>query len=199
MQPYTTKQGDTWDSIAYVKYGNELLAHLIMQANPEYVNKDVFIFSAGVVLNIPDNPNSAFTTQLPPWERPEPLLSLPDEVTAILVNSGVMASRQHGDLEGRNEPNQHDAAAVAYGKGSVDTALQGIEARMVEKEPYIKDFPASMAWIVEHGLGKKKPEYRLADPAGIEVVGSINWNEATEECFTVRFLMPVAGRAEVWI
>ena len=43
---YQTKQGDTWDKIAYAVYGKEIHADYLMKNNFE--NLDTFVFSAGV-------------------------------------------------------------------------------------------------------------------------------------------------------
>lgn len=51
---YTTKQGDTWDNIALLVYGEEVYADYLMQSNYEYL--DILIFSSGTVLNTPDLP-----------------------------------------------------------------------------------------------------------------------------------------------
>lgn len=63
---YTTMQGDTFDIIALDAYNDELKAHLIIQANPQYAN--IIIFSEGVKLRIPIIEKEAATT-LPPWKR----------------------------------------------------------------------------------------------------------------------------------
>lgn len=52
MQIYITKQGDTFDSIAYKILGNEYLFIDILQANYKYRN--VIVFEAGVEIVIPD-------------------------------------------------------------------------------------------------------------------------------------------------
>lgn len=67
MSTYTTVQGDRWDGIAYKTMGNELYMDKIILANPEY--KEVYLFSAGVVLNIPDIPRPVPSVTLPPWRR----------------------------------------------------------------------------------------------------------------------------------
>ena len=52
MRTYTTLQGDMWDSISYKVYGSEKYAGVLMKSNPKLL--DIFIFSAGEVLSIPD-------------------------------------------------------------------------------------------------------------------------------------------------
>lgn len=66
VNSYTTTQGDAWDSIAYKLWGEERLAHILMQANPEHM--DVLLFPAGIVLAVPPRtrqPRPVAT--LPPW------------------------------------------------------------------------------------------------------------------------------------
>ena len=48
---YRTVQGDTFDSVAYRLWGEPRLAHLLMRANPSFM--DVVIFSGGVELTVP--------------------------------------------------------------------------------------------------------------------------------------------------
>ena len=67
MSTYTTIQGDTWDSIAYAQLGSEMYTHLLIEANLAY--KDVYIFTDGVVLNIPDINTDTVAVKLPPWKR----------------------------------------------------------------------------------------------------------------------------------
>ena len=62
---YTTKSGDTWDTIAREVYGSEYQAGALMQANPEHI--DMFLFSAGVVLTTPAVKTERAGT-LPPWK-----------------------------------------------------------------------------------------------------------------------------------
>lgn len=52
MKTYTTIQGDMWDSISYKVYGTEKHVGLLMKSNPRLLN--IFIFSAGTTLSIPD-------------------------------------------------------------------------------------------------------------------------------------------------
>lgn len=62
---YKTVQGQTWDVIAKDVYGKEEYADVLMEANPKLL--DIFIFSAGVVLNTPEI--GAETKELPPWRK----------------------------------------------------------------------------------------------------------------------------------
>lgn len=49
---YTTKQGDMWDYIAYLVYGDEYKMPVLLRANPQF--NDVTIFEAGVQLWCPE-------------------------------------------------------------------------------------------------------------------------------------------------
>lgn len=66
MRNYTTIQGDTWDIIAYKTCGNEMCMDRLIKANLDY--KDVFIFSAGIILTIPEI-ELQISTSLPPWKQ----------------------------------------------------------------------------------------------------------------------------------
>ncbi|WP_339271424.1 tail protein X [Paenibacillus sp. FSL K6-1330] len=66
MGQYRTKQGDTWDMIAYKVYGNEKLFPLLMTANHQHIA--VVVFDAGTLLQIPDPPVET-PDDLPPWKR----------------------------------------------------------------------------------------------------------------------------------
>lgn len=63
---YTTVSGDTWDIVAYKAYGNEMYMDTIIKANIEY--KDTYIFSAGVVLTLPEI-ELTVSESLPPWKQ----------------------------------------------------------------------------------------------------------------------------------
>jgi hypothetical protein len=63
---YRTKQGDTWDEIALIVYGNEYYTDFLMQSNLDRI--DTFIFSEGVELRTPSIPVGVFG-DLPPWRR----------------------------------------------------------------------------------------------------------------------------------
>lgn len=63
---YITISGDAWDLIAYKTLGNEMHTNALIENNLRY--RDVAIFPAGVVLNIPDIPTPA-ASGLPPWKR----------------------------------------------------------------------------------------------------------------------------------
>ena len=51
-ETYTTKLGDTWDSIAYDLYGAESYMKDLIEANWDYI--DTLIFGAGTVLDVPE-------------------------------------------------------------------------------------------------------------------------------------------------
>jgi len=66
MKKYTTVQGDKWDSIAFNQMGTTEHTDKLMNANTKY--GDIFIFPAGIELEIPEV--SEFTyDDLPPWKR----------------------------------------------------------------------------------------------------------------------------------
>lgn len=62
---YTTKSGDTWDSIAKEVYGDEYRADILMAANPEHIG--VFCFGAGTVIATPVTGEQR-DGSLPPWK-----------------------------------------------------------------------------------------------------------------------------------
>lgn len=64
MTTYTTIQGDTWDLIAFVQYGDELQMHWLIEANP--LQRETVIFPSGVVLTIPTLVTTS-RAPLPPW------------------------------------------------------------------------------------------------------------------------------------
>lgn len=66
MKTYSTIQGDMWDSIAYKLFGTEYAINALIDANQKY--KDIIIFPAGIVLNVPvyEIPKNS---NIPPWER----------------------------------------------------------------------------------------------------------------------------------
>ena len=65
VSTYTTKQGDTFDSIAFKQFGDEKYIEQLMAANPDYLA--VVIFSGGITLTVPgiDDDDTADTD--PPW------------------------------------------------------------------------------------------------------------------------------------
>ena len=66
---YTTVQGDMWDSIAYSQLGSVAHTDLLMRQNIQY--HDIYIFPAGIVLNLPDVDATTDSTvdALPPWKQ----------------------------------------------------------------------------------------------------------------------------------
>lgn len=68
VNTYRTIQGDTFDGIAFKLWGQERLAHQLMQANAEHM--DVVFFPAGVTLRVPTGIHKAERTfTLPPWAK----------------------------------------------------------------------------------------------------------------------------------
>lgn len=63
---YTTVQGDCWDGIAKRLYGTEAATNVLLKANQDY--NDITVFSAGVVLTVPEY-EAPRTNLLPPWRR----------------------------------------------------------------------------------------------------------------------------------
>ena len=66
---YTTREGDTFDALALEMYGEETLAHYIIEFNPDYA--DVLIFDADIALRLPIVENVETPDTLPPWRRGE--------------------------------------------------------------------------------------------------------------------------------
>lgn len=66
---YVTREGDTFDALALEMYGEETLAHYIIEFNPDYA--DVLIFDANVPLLLPIVENVETPDTLPPWRRDE--------------------------------------------------------------------------------------------------------------------------------
>lgn len=64
---YKTVQGDMWDSISFAQYGDERYTDFLMSVNPQY--KNVYIFSSGCELIIPDVADKVVSDDLPPWKK----------------------------------------------------------------------------------------------------------------------------------
>lgn len=65
---YTTRLGQMWDEISHEVYGSSAYTDRLMQANTQFA--DVFIFPAGVVLNVPDlSDTDTDYTYVAPWRR----------------------------------------------------------------------------------------------------------------------------------
>lgn len=62
---YTTKQGDTFDSIAFEQLGSCRFVERLINANRPLVS--TVIFNAGEVLTLPTTEEETRTAQLPPW------------------------------------------------------------------------------------------------------------------------------------
>ena len=67
FKEYTTRDGDTFDALALEMYGEETLAHYIIEFNPDYA--DVLIFDANVALLLPIVEDVETPDTLPPWRR----------------------------------------------------------------------------------------------------------------------------------
>ncbi|WP_214889648.1 LysM domain-containing protein [Exiguobacterium sp. s142] len=65
MEAYTTVSGDTFDRIALKLLGSEYLLPVLLRANPKH--RLTLIFSAGVVLNIPEPPREEIFAGEPDW------------------------------------------------------------------------------------------------------------------------------------
>lgn len=66
---YTTVQGDMWDLISHKVYGDERFTDVLLAANPRY-NK-ILVFSAGIVLDVPEVDKRVTADSLPPWKQVE--------------------------------------------------------------------------------------------------------------------------------
>lgn len=64
---YVTSEGDTFDELALDMYGDEKLAHYIIEYNPDYA--DVLVFEANVELALPIVEDAEIPDTLPPWRR----------------------------------------------------------------------------------------------------------------------------------
>lgn len=64
---YETRQGDTFDELALQFYNDELLAHLIIDFNPQY--SDCLILDEGINLRIPLYETQQTAETLPPWKQ----------------------------------------------------------------------------------------------------------------------------------
>lgn len=64
---YTTVQGDKWDGIAFKVYGDTRFTDVLIAANLKY--RKIYIFSAGIVLNVPEVETKVTSDDLPPWKK----------------------------------------------------------------------------------------------------------------------------------
>ena len=67
LKNHVTIEGDTFDALALEMYGEETLAHYIIEFNPDYA--DVLIFDANVALRLPIVEDVETPDTLPPWRR----------------------------------------------------------------------------------------------------------------------------------
>lgn len=66
MDIYVTVQGDTWDLISYKVYGSSKHVGFLMENN--YPLLDIFIFSAGTEVSIPELPEEE-SEDVPEWRK----------------------------------------------------------------------------------------------------------------------------------
>ncbi|WP_170433024.1 LysM peptidoglycan-binding domain-containing protein [Ruegeria arenilitoris] len=71
---HTTQPGERWDLIAHRYYGDAMLMHHILQANPDLVGDPSspvpLILDPGMKLRIPVLEQAQLSAvQLPPWKR----------------------------------------------------------------------------------------------------------------------------------
>lgn len=64
---YTTKQGDTFDLIAYQQLGSERYVERLINANRQHVS--TVIFRAGVELTLPEIEQEQRVAKMPPWRK----------------------------------------------------------------------------------------------------------------------------------
>lgn len=73
---YTTKEGDTWDYIAWVVYGDEYKMDVLMSAQENYGIIEEYIFSAGVKVWCPeieaDTDDEEEADEVPDWREETP-------------------------------------------------------------------------------------------------------------------------------
>ncbi len=63
---YTTISGDMWDGVALRTTGSEMHTDKLIEAN--LIHRNIYIFSAGVKLDIPETA-ARIPSGLPPWKR----------------------------------------------------------------------------------------------------------------------------------
>lgn len=64
---YITKQGDMWDYIAWMVYGNEKKIEVLLNAEENREIMTVYIFSAGVKVWCPVEADPTELSARPPW------------------------------------------------------------------------------------------------------------------------------------
>ena len=67
MSVYVTKQGDMWDIIAHNLLNSESKVGDLLSINAEYAG--IYIFPAGIKLEIPEGPDYSTPNSLPPWKQ----------------------------------------------------------------------------------------------------------------------------------
>ena len=128
---YTTKQGDTWDTIARDVYGTETLAGTIQQANPDHL--EYVTFPAGITLTIPDTPTSATAVATAPWRRGGLLANLPNPVGKILLDEGLLIPPERNSGTGTTGDHTHTTEQVYEGEIPLSNALQSIRGQLNSK------------------------------------------------------------------
>lgn len=66
-RPYTCRAGDTFDLLAGQAYGEETMASVLIEANPDYA--DMVVFDGGEELSLPLVSTVSTPDTLPPWRR----------------------------------------------------------------------------------------------------------------------------------
>lgn len=66
---YTTSQGDMWDAIAYMVYGDERKVDILYEANPRYIGE--LIFDAGIKIWCPEVDEDSEDENVPDWRDDE--------------------------------------------------------------------------------------------------------------------------------
>ena len=66
MNTYITVQGDTWDMISFKVYGTSKYIGLLMENNYDLL--DIFLFSAGIDVNVPELPEEE-ENDIPDWRK----------------------------------------------------------------------------------------------------------------------------------
>lgn len=73
---YITRQGDTWDLMAYNLLGNEAYMRYLIEANWKLL--DILVFPAGIEVVIPDIPDE-IDEDLPEWRSSDDEEELEEE------------------------------------------------------------------------------------------------------------------------
>jgi phage tail protein X len=66
---YTTKQGDMWDYIAWIVYGDYNLVRILMEANPQHL--ETYMFSQGEKVWCPYISETEEDSEEPDWRDDE--------------------------------------------------------------------------------------------------------------------------------